>query len=123
MLKSYSIYCQKNRFLIYPGCSQISIAHFRASFFHEMARLPLTLLQKKIGTGLKAQLPTFNDFLNNFFEEAFGLVSVRREWCLGLYTAGELMTDCDEIVRFRKIVDNEVSLPYAASLVMPLRFC
>ncbi len=58
---------------------------------------------------MKPKLPSFGDFLDSFFKSAFGVKHMREEWALALYGAGEVMKDCEEIIRFRKVVDNEVS--------------
>ncbi|KAL5965660.1 Exocyst complex component 3 [Taenia solium] len=75
--------------------------------------------QKQLADYLKSRgakehfkLPKFNDFLNDYLKKAFGVEAIRREWCLSLYVAGSVMTECEEIVRFRKVIDNEVDEAY-----------
>ncbi|KAL5110818.1 Translin-associated factor X-interacting protein 1 [Taenia crassiceps] len=75
--------------------------------------------QKQLADYLKSRgakehlkLPKFNDFLNDYLKKAFGVEAIRREWCLSLYVAGDIMTECEEIVRFRKVIDNEVDEAY-----------
>ena len=68
--------------------------------------------QEKLGAGERPTLQNFDDFLDKYLKRVFGIESIRKEWALSLYTAGGVMTECEEIVRFRKVVDNEVLLDY-----------
>ncbi|VDL59731.1 unnamed protein product [Hymenolepis diminuta] len=58
------------------------------------------------------KLPRFNDYLGKYLKNAFGVENIRKEWSLSIYAAGGLMTECEDIVRFRKIIDNEVDEAY-----------
>ncbi|VDN96271.1 unnamed protein product [Rodentolepis nana] len=63
---------------------------------------------KDLGKGKRPKLPKFNEFLSKYLKNAFGVENMRKEWSLSIYLAGSLMTECGDIVRFRKIIDNEV---------------
>ncbi|KAM7537768.1 hypothetical protein Aperf_G00000072965 [Anoplocephala perfoliata] len=67
---------------------------------------------KGLGKGERPKLPSFNDYLCKYLKSAFGVESIRKEWSLSTYAAGDLMTECEEIVRFRKIIDNEMDEAY-----------
>nr|CDS25442.1 translin associated factor X interacting protein [Hymenolepis microstoma] len=67
---------------------------------------------KDLGKGKRSKLPRFNEFLSKYLKNAFGVENIRKEWSLSIYLAGSLMTECGDIVRFRKIIDNEVDEAY-----------
>uniref|UniRef100_A0A0R3X279 Translin-associated factor X-interacting protein 1 n=1 Tax=Hydatigena taeniaeformis TaxID=6205 RepID=A0A0R3X279_HYDTA len=72
----------------------------------------LTDYLKSRGTKEHLKLSKFNDFLHEYLKKAFGVEGIRRDWSLSLYVAGDVMTECEDIVRFRKIIDNEMDEAY-----------
>uniref|UniRef100_A0A5K3FL53 HOOK domain-containing protein n=1 Tax=Mesocestoides corti TaxID=53468 RepID=A0A5K3FL53_MESCO len=67
---------------------------------------------KCLRDNVQSTLPSFNDFLYKYLKEAFGIEKIRREWSLSLYISGRVMTDCEELVRFRMVADNEIDEAY-----------
>lgn len=65
--------------------------------------------QKDLRKDKSPKLPRFNEYLGKYLKNAFGVENIRKEWSLSIYAAGGLMTECEDIVRFRKIIDNEVN--------------
>ncbi|CDS42009.1 translin associated factor X interacting protein [Echinococcus multilocularis] len=101
------------------GCLQMSPRLFPKRHLLSLLEYIWLGRQKQLANYLKSsgadehlKPPKFNDFLCEYMKKIFGVKLIRREWCLSLYVAGGVMTECEDIVRFRKVVDNEVDEAY-----------
>ncbi|VDL89115.1 unnamed protein product [Schistocephalus solidus] len=57
-------------------------------------------------------LPSFDEFLANYFQANFGLSALRKEWAYALYNSADFYSECEELVQLRKIIDNQMDEAY-----------